>query len=169
MKSHSVLQPEIRTVLINKVDVREVARSGIVTDRSRLRVNPRSWPVRWSNSPTGVDRLAFNLEEETASGIILGDYLTIEEGDEVKGTRHVVCSVPSGERRCRSGARPASATALTATRTGSIDTHSPGGNHRTGCSPNANPVYRNPLQTGIKAIDAMGRRSGRGQRETDHR
>ena len=34
--------------------------------------------------PNGVNGLAFNLEENSVGVIILGSYLTIEEGDEVK-------------------------------------------------------------------------------------
>src|ERR1043166_6315698 len=35
---------------------------------------------------TGVRGLAFNLEENSVGVIILGDYLGIEEGDEVRST-----------------------------------------------------------------------------------
>ena len=35
---------------------------------------------------TGVRGLAFNLEENSVGVIILGDYLDIDEGDEVKST-----------------------------------------------------------------------------------
>ena len=36
--------------------------------------------------PSGVQGLAFNLEENSVGVIILGDYLTINEGDEVRAT-----------------------------------------------------------------------------------
>src|SRR5256712_13964187 len=40
--------------------------------------------------------LAFNLEEDTVSAIILGDYTKIKEGDQVKTTGRIV-EVPVGE------------------------------------------------------------------------
>src|SRR4029079_7860649 len=40
--------------------------------------------------------LALNLEEETVGCVILGDYLHIEEGDEVRTTGQIV-SVPVGD------------------------------------------------------------------------
>ena len=46
--------------------------------------------------PSGVQGLAFNLEENSVGVIILGDYLTINEGDEVRATGQLL-SVPAGE------------------------------------------------------------------------
>ena len=46
--------------------------------------------------PSGVQGLAFNLEENSVGVIILGDYLTINEGDEVRATGQLL-SVPVGE------------------------------------------------------------------------
>src|SRR5436305_14809029 len=45
---------------------------------------------------TGVNGLAFNLEESSVGIIILGDYKGIEEGDEVRTTGRLL-SVPVGE------------------------------------------------------------------------
>src|ERR687883_1601822 len=45
---------------------------------------------------TGVRGLAFNLEENSVGVIILGDYLEIAEGDEVKSTGALL-QVPVGE------------------------------------------------------------------------
>src|SRR5690349_18449872 len=45
---------------------------------------------------TGVRGLAFNLEENAVGIIILGDYLGITEGDEVKVTGQLL-SVPVGD------------------------------------------------------------------------
>src|SRR5438270_4170435 len=45
---------------------------------------------------TGVRGLAFNLEENSVGIIILGDYLQITEGDEVKCTGQLL-SVPVGD------------------------------------------------------------------------
>src|SRR5215468_10224684 len=46
-------------------------------------------------SRTGVRGLAFNLEENSVGVIILGDYLGIEEGDEVR-TTGALLDVPVG-------------------------------------------------------------------------
>src|SRR5436305_4376886 len=45
---------------------------------------------------TGVNGLAFNLEENSVGIIILGEYLEIVEGDEVRSTG-VLLSVPVGD------------------------------------------------------------------------
>src|SRR3954465_10090287 len=45
---------------------------------------------------TGVRGLAFNLEENSVGIIILGEYLEIEEGDEVR-TTGALLDVPVGE------------------------------------------------------------------------
>src|SRR5436309_9744125 len=47
---------------------------------------------------TGVRGLAFNLEENSVGVIILGDYLEIIEGDEVKTTGELL-RVPVGDAR----------------------------------------------------------------------
>ena len=46
--------------------------------------------------PNGVIGLAFNLEENSVGLIILGDYLEITEGDEVRSTGRLL-SVPVGD------------------------------------------------------------------------
>ena len=46
--------------------------------------------------PGGVHGLAFNLEENSIGVIILGDFLDINEGDEVRSTGRLL-SVPVGE------------------------------------------------------------------------
>jgi F-type H+-transporting ATPase subunit alpha len=46
--------------------------------------------------PSGVIGLAFNLEENSVGIIILGDYLTISEGDEVRALGKLL-SVPVGD------------------------------------------------------------------------
>ena len=46
--------------------------------------------------PNGTTGLAFNLEENSVGVIILGDYLQITEGDEVKSTGKLL-SVPVGD------------------------------------------------------------------------
>ena len=46
--------------------------------------------------PGGIHGLAFNLEENSVGVIILGDFLSINEGDEVRSTGRLL-SVPVGD------------------------------------------------------------------------
>src|SRR5437660_934824 len=109
---------------------------------------------------TGVRGLAFNLEESSVSIIILGDYLKINEGDEVRTTGQLL-SVPVGEAMIGRVVDPLG---------NPIDGKGPiiTTKHRLVESPAPGIVERQPvkvpLQTGIKAIDAMTP-IGRGQRE----
>ena len=110
--------------------------------------------------PGGVTGLAFNLEENSVGVIILGDYLKVNEGDEVRSTGKLL-SVPVGDAvigrvldplgNPLDGKGP-----VTTDKERPVETLAPGVADR-------QPV-REPLQTGIKAIDAMTP-IGRGQRE----
>ncbi len=110
--------------------------------------------------PNGVNGLVFNLEESSVGVIILGDYLEIAEGDEVKTTGRLL-SVPVGEALIGRVVDPlgnpldGKGPILTNERR-AVETIAPGVAER-------QPV-KQPLQTGIKAIDAMTP-IGRGQRE----
>jgi F-type H+/Na+-transporting ATPase subunit alpha len=111
-------------------------------------------------SRTGVRGLAFNLEENSVGVIILGEYLEIAEGDEVRATGELL-RVPVGDALIgrvvdplgnpRDGKGPIVTTARRP-----VESPAPGVAGR-------QPVNQ-PLQTGIKAIDAMTP-IGRGQRE----
>src|SRR5438874_775208 len=107
-----------------------------------------------------VRGLAFNLEENSVGVIILGDYLGIEEGDEVKTTGELL-SVPVGDAMVGRVVDPLG---------NPIDGKGPivTDNRRPVESVAPGVVERQPvkssLQTGIKAIDAMTP-IGRGQRE----
>ncbi len=46
--------------------------------------------------PNGIMGMAFNLEEETVGALILGDYTSLKEGDQVKTTGRIV-EVPVGD------------------------------------------------------------------------
>ncbi len=108
----------------------------------------------------GTRGLAFNLEENSVGVVILGDYLKIMEGDEVKSTGQLL-SVPVGEALLGRVVDPlgnpmdGKGPVLTSERR-PLETAAPGVAGR-------QPV-KEPLQTGIKAIDAMTP-IGRGQRE----
>ena len=109
---------------------------------------------------TGVRGLAFNLEENSVSVIILGEYLEIEEGDEVK-TTGTLLQVPVGEAMIGRVVNPLGVAMdnkgpIAATHFRAVESMAPGVAGR-------QPVDV-PLQTGIKCIDAMTP-IGRGQRE----
>ena len=110
--------------------------------------------------PNGSYGLAQNLEEDTVAAIILGTDAGIKEGDIVKRTGRVV-SVPVGEaligRVVNALGEPIDGKGpITASDYRPIESPAPGIIERQHVS--------RPLQTGIKAIDAMIP-IGRGQRE----
>ncbi|MCL7451553.1 MAG: F0F1 ATP synthase subunit alpha [Anaerolineae bacterium] len=104
--------------------------------------------------------LAFNLESDNVGIIIMGDYTAIEEGDTVQGTGRIV-SVPVGD-----GLIGRVVNALGEPVDGKGPIHSE--KHRPIERIAPNVVTRKsvdtPVQTGIKAVDAMIP-IGRGQRE----
>src|SRR5260370_8223701 len=109
---------------------------------------------------TGVKGLAFNLEENSVGVIILGDYLEIAEGDEVSTTGQLL-RVPVGDALIGRVVDPLGNPLdgkgpIVTSLSRPVESIAPGvaGRH---------PVNQ-PLQTGIKAIDAMTP-IGRGQRE----
>jgi len=110
--------------------------------------------------PDGVFGMALNLEENSVGAIILGDYTGIEEGDLVKSTGRVV-EVPVGEALLGRVVDPLGHPLdgrgpISASKTRPIERIAPGVVARA-------PVDT-PVQSGIKAIDAMIP-IGRGQRE----
>ena len=110
--------------------------------------------------PGGVMGMAFNLEEETVGALILGDYTSLKEGDQVKTTGRVV-EVPVGDALIGRVVSPLGEPLdgkgpIAATRTRPVERIAPGVIVR-------QPVDT-PVQTGIKVIDSMIP-IGRGQRE----
>ncbi len=115
-----------------------------------------------TSSETGqhVTALALNLEEDNIGAVILGDYLQLKEGDEVRRTARVL-EVPVGPalvgRVVDALGRPIDGMGdIDAKMTRKVESQAPGIIVR-------QPV-KEPLQTGIKAIDSMIP-IGRGQRE----
>ena len=113
--------------------------------------------VEFSNGTRG---LALNLEEETVGAIILGDYTDIKEGDEVK-TTGLVAAVPVGDALIGRVVNPLGDAIdergpIAATERRPVERIAPDVVSRQSVS--------EPVQTGIKAIDAMIP-IGRGQRE----
>ena len=108
----------------------------------------------------GVRGLCFNLEETSVGVIILGDYLKIQEGDEVK-TTGALLSVPVGDALIGRVVGPLGNPLdgkgpIVTSESRPLEYTAPGIAGR-------QPV-KQPLQTGIKAVDAMTP-VGRGQRE----
>ncbi|CAN5160363.1 F0F1 ATP synthase subunit alpha [soil metagenome] len=108
----------------------------------------------------GVFGLAFNLEEDTVSAIVLGEYQKIQEGDEVRTTGRIV-ETPVGEalvgRVVDPLGRPLDGKGAIDTQdTRAVDVVAPGVITRQNVD--------TPVQTGVKVIDAITP-IGRGQRE----
>jgi F-type H+-transporting ATPase subunit alpha len=110
--------------------------------------------------PNDIIGIALNLEEDSVSAVVLGDYAGIKEGDEVKCTGRIA-EVPVGDamigRVVDSLGRPIDGKgAIKSDKTRPIERVAP------------NVVLRapvdTPVQTGIKAVDSMFP-IGRGQRE----
>ncbi len=110
--------------------------------------------------PHGVSGLALSLEEDQVGAVILGDFTELREGDEVKRTGKIL-SVPVGEALIGRvvdalGAPIDDKGPIAATAQFAVERLAPGIIDR-------QPV-REPMATGLKAIDAMIP-IGRGQRE----
>src|SRR5512140_3229178 len=104
--------------------------------------------------------LALNLEDDSVGAVLLGEYNLIREGDEVRRTKRIM-SVPVGEamvgRVVNPLGQPIDGKGPIATSVfNPVERIAPGVVARQG--------VREPLQTGLKAIDAMVP-IGRGQRE----
>jgi F-type H+/Na+-transporting ATPase subunit alpha len=115
-----------------------------------------------TSSETGekITALALNLEEDNIGAVVLGDYLRLKESDEVRRTGRVL-EVPVGPemvgRVVDALGRPIDGKGPIKTKhTRKVESEAPGIIVR-------QPV-KEPLQTGIKAIDSMIP-IGRGQRE----
>ena len=110
--------------------------------------------------PQGVFGIALNLEEESVGAVLLGESTEIKEGDPVKRTGRII-SVPVGDellgRVVNALGQPVDGKGpITTGQQAPIEKIAPGVVDR-------QPV-KEPLQTGLKAIDAMIP-IGRGQRE----
>ena len=108
----------------------------------------------------GVSGLAFNLEEDTVSAIVLGEYTGIQEGDEVRTTGRIV-ETPVGDaligRVVDPLGRPLDGKGPIETKDSRpVDVVAPGVITRKNVD--------TPVQTGVKVIDAITP-IGRGQRE----
>src|SRR5437867_4316805 len=110
--------------------------------------------------PHGVSGIAMNLEEDQVGAVLLGEYTELKEGDQVKRTGRIM-SVPVGEalvgRVVNALGHPIDGKGpISVTEYNPVERLAPGVVAR-------QPV-KEPMQTGLKAVDAMIP-IGRGQRE----
>jgi F-type H+-transporting ATPase subunit alpha len=113
--------------------------------------------IEFGNDVAGI---AMNLEEDQVGAVLLGDYTTIKEGDEVKRTGRIM-SVPVGEALI---GRVVNALGEPIDGKGPIQTDKFNPVERLAPGVVSRQGVKEPMQTGIKAIDAMIP-VGRGQRE----
>src|SRR5579871_1366619 len=110
--------------------------------------------------PHNVSGIAMNLEEDQVGAVLLGDFAEIKEGDEVRRTGRIM-SVPVGEALV---GRVVNALGQPIDGKGPILTSQFNAVERLAPGVVARQPVKEPMQTGIKAIDAMIP-IGRGQRE----
>src|ERR1035437_5085057 len=156
----SVIQQEISQYK-NQLDVTQVGKIIEVGDGiARIYGLRGAMAGELLEFPGGIFGQVFNLEEETVGAVILGNYKKIKEGDTVRTTGELL-SVPVGPQLLRRvvnalGHPIDGGPAIQTTERRKVDIIAPGIADR-------QPV-KQPLQTGVKAIDAMIP-IGRGQRE----
>jgi len=165
---------ELKKVLLQEIESAELAQADVSQVGTVLEVRDgvariyglmsalSGEMLEFTSSETGevITGLALNLEEDNIGAVILGDYLKLREGDEVRSTGRLL-DVPTGAamlgRVVDALGRPVDGKGAIETRTTrAVEMIAPGIIVR-------QPV-KEPLQTGIKAIDSMIP-IGRGQRE----
>src|SRR5262245_28575439 len=108
----------------------------------------------------GVYGIALNLEEDSVGAVLLGDFKEIKEGDSVRRTGRII-SVPVGDEML---GRVVNALGQPIDGKGPISTKQFAPIERLAPGVVDRQPVKEPLQTGLKAIDAMVP-IGRGQRE----
>jgi F-type H+-transporting ATPase subunit alpha len=144
-----------------EVDVAEVGTVISIGDGiARVHGVERTMAGEMLEFPGGLFGIALNLEEDSVGVVLLGDFKSVKEGDQVKRTGRIM-SVPVGDellgRVVNALGQPIDGKGpLNTTHFLPIERIAPGVVDR-------QPV-KEPLQTGLKAIDGMVP-IGRGQRE----
>src|SRR5881392_261704 len=175
MASETILRPgEIKDILLREIEAADLHELDVEEVGSVLEVKDgiariyglqkamagEMLEVHSSETGNNITALALNLEEDNIGAVVLGDYLQLKEGDEVRRTGRVL-EVPVGHalvgRVVDALGRPIDGKGeIATTTTRKVESSAPGIIVR-------QPV-KEPLQTGIKAIDSMIP-IGRGQRE----
>jgi len=175
MASQTALRPgEIKDILLREIEAADLNTLGVEEVGSVLEVKDgiariyglqkamagEMLEIRSSETGETITALALNLEEDNIGAVVLGDYLRLKEGDEVRRTARVL-EVPVGPamigRVVDALGRPIDGHGpINTTMTRKVESEAPGIIVR-------QPVGE-PMQTGLKAVDAMIP-IGRGQRE----
>jgi F-type H+-transporting ATPase subunit alpha len=143
------------------VDVAEVGTVISIGDGiSRVHGVERAMAGEMLEFPKGVFGIALNLEEDGVGAVLLGDYKEIKEGDPVKRTGRII-SVPVGQAML---GRVVNALGQPIDGKGPIQTSQFSPIERLAPGVVDRQPVKEPLQTGLKAIDGMVP-IGRGQRE----
>jgi F-type H+/Na+-transporting ATPase subunit alpha len=156
----SILRQEIENYA-SAIDVSEVGSVISVGDGiARIHGLEKVMSGELIQFPHDVAGIAMNLEEDQVGAVLLGDFTEIKEGDEVRRTKRIM-SVPVGEALL---GRVVNALGVPIDGKGPILTTQFSPIERLAPGVVARQPVKEPMQTGIKAVDAMIP-IGRGQRE----
>src|SRR5213080_2116647 len=161
-----ILLREIEAADLHELDVEEVGTILEVKDGIAriygLQKAMAGGMLEVTSSETGekITALALNLEDDNIGSVVLGDYLQLKEGDEVRRTTRVL-EVPVGHELVGRVVDPLGRPVddggpIKTNHTRKVESGAPGIIVR--------QTVKEPLQTGIKAVDSMIP-IGRGQRE----
>jgi F-type H+-transporting ATPase subunit alpha len=153
LKTIDTFKPEVEATKIGKV---RTVSDGVV----KLIGLPQAAYLEIIEFQNGVKGVVLNLEEHAIGAIVLGEYTGIKEGDEVYATGTLL-SVPVGDDFL---GRVVNALGEPIDVKGSIESKERYPLERIAPGVIARESVNTPLQTGIKAIDAMTA-IGRGQRQ----
>jgi F-type H+/Na+-transporting ATPase subunit alpha len=168
MTELTISSEEIRSAISSYVSSLETDTSreevGIVTDTCDGIAHVEGLPSAMTNEllefPGGVQGVALNLDVHEIGAVILGDYAHIEEGQQVKRTGNIL-SVPVGDNFL---GRVVDPLGKPIDGLGDIEAETNRVLELQAASVVQRQEVREPLQTGIKAIDSMTP-IGRGQRQ----
>jgi len=175
MATESILRPgEIKEILLREIEAADLAQADTAEVGTTLEVKDgvaRIYGLRkavagemleFTASETGetVYGLVLNLEQDNVGAAIMGDYLRLKEGDEVRTTGRLL-EVPTGAAML---GRVVNALGEPVDGRGPIQTSSRRAVEMIAPGIIVRQPVKEPLQTGLKAIDSMIP-IGRGQRE----